>query len=69
MVGRGERVGGAIPGLDDEGAVHGGAQEGGVRVPPQRALLPGHVEAVRVGAVGLDRALGHHARTVRPWRQ
>jgi hypothetical protein len=37
-------------------------------VPPQRALLPGDIEPVRVGAVRLDGALRHHARTVRPWR-
>uniref|UniRef100_A0A0A9HR50 LAC1 n=1 Tax=Arundo donax TaxID=35708 RepID=A0A0A9HR50_ARUDO len=35
-------------------------------VPPQRALLRGDAEPVRVGAVGLDGALRHHVRAVRP---
>jgi hypothetical protein len=66
LVRRRERVGVAAPRADDEGAVHRGAEEGGVRVPPQRALLPRHAEPVRVGAAGLDGALRHHARAVRP---
>ena len=66
-VGLGERVR-AGAGADDEGAVHGGAQEGAVRVPPQRALLPGHAEPVRVAAARPDRALRHHRRAVRPRR-
>jgi len=39
-----------------------------VGVPPQRALLPRDAEPVRVGAAGLDGALRHHARPVRPRR-
>jgi hypothetical protein len=35
-------------------------------VPPQRALLPGHVEPVGEGRVGLDRALSYHPGSVRP---
>ena len=35
----GVRVGGAALGVDDDGAVHGGAVEVAVRVPPDRALL------------------------------
>jgi len=63
---RREGVGVAGARADDEGAVHGGAEEGGVRVPPQRALLPRHAEPVRVGAAGLDGALRHQARPVGP---
>lgn len=66
LVRRREGVGVAGAGADDEGAVHGGAEEGGVGVPPQGALLPRDAEPVRVRAAGLDRALRHHARPVRP---
>lgn len=66
LVRRRERVGVAAPRPDDEGAVHRRAEEGGVGVPPQRAFLPGHAEPVRVRAVGLDGALRHHARPIRP---
>jgi hypothetical protein len=62
----GERVGDAPPGVDDERAVHGGAEPGAVRVPPQRALLPLDGEAVRVAAAGADGALRHELRPVRP---
>jgi hypothetical protein len=68
-VGLGERVGlDAALGTDDERAIDGSAEEGDVGVPPQRTLLCRHVEPVGVVAAGLDRALRHHHRTVRPWR-
>jgi hypothetical protein len=66
-VGPGERVH-APPRPDDELAVYRGAQERAVRVPPQRALLPGHGELVRVPAARADRALRHHRRAIRPRR-
>jgi hypothetical protein len=58
-IGPAERVR-ASPRPDDERAVHRGAHEGAVRVPPQRSLLPGHGEPVRVPAARADRALRHH---------
>jgi hypothetical protein len=65
----GERVGvGAGAGAEDQRAVHGGAEEGDVGVPPQRPLLRRRVEAVRVVAARLDRTLRHHRRAVRPRR-
>jgi hypothetical protein len=68
-VGLGERVGlGAAAGSDDQRAVDGGAEQGDVGVPPQRALLVRHVEAVGVVAARLDGALRHHRRPVRPRR-
>jgi hypothetical protein len=48
LVRLGERVGEAPLGVDDERAVHGGAQPGAVRVPPQRPLLVLDREPVRV---------------------
>lgn len=65
----GERVGaGAAPGQDDERAVDGGAEEGDVGVPPQRAFLARDVEAVGVVGGGPDGALRHHHRPVGPLR-
>jgi hypothetical protein len=61
-----ERVPLAELGQDDERAVEVQAQPGEVRVPPQRAALPGHGEVVRVALPALDRALRDVRRTVRP---
>ena len=58
----------AVPRANDDGAMDGGAEHGAVRVPPQRALLPGHVVPVGVAAAGADGALRHHLRAVRPLR-
>ncbi len=63
---RRERVPDAGRGQDDHGAMHGGAQPGDVRVPPQRATLPGDGEPVHVASPGLDRALRDVRRPVRP---
>lgn len=69
LVGHGERVGlGAAARFDDERAIDGGAEEGKMGVPPQRALLPGDVEPVSVVASGTDRTLRDHSRSIRPWR-
>jgi hypothetical protein len=65
---RGERVGHAELGEDDDGAVDGGAEPGDVRVPPQRAALPGDGELVDVGLARLDRALRDVRWPVRPAR-
>ena len=61
-----EGVGGAAPGVNDDGAVHGGAVEVAVRVPPQRAFLLGEDDPVRELVAGLDRALSDVRRPVRP---
>lgn len=63
-LGEGQREAGL--GEDDDGAVHGGAEPGDVRVPPQRATLPGDGEPVHVASPGLDRALRDVRRSVRP---
>jgi hypothetical protein len=68
LVRRRERVGDAGPGQDDEGPVDGGAQPGDVRVPPQRAALPGDGVVVHVALPRLDRALRDVRRPVRPPR-
>jgi len=61
-----EGEGGSAPGEDDDGAVHGGAVEAGVRVPPQRALLLGEDDPVGEGGAGLDGALRDVLRPVGP---
>ena len=62
-----EGVGGPAPGVDDDGAVHGGAVEVAVGVPPQRAFLLGEDDPVGELAAGLDGALRYVRRAVRPW--
>jgi len=52
--------------VDDDGAVHGGAVEVAVRVPPQRALLLGEDDAVGQVGAGLDWALRDVLRPVGP---
>jgi hypothetical protein len=63
-----EGVAGAIAGADEEGAVDGGAEPGGVSVPPEGALLRRHREAIPVALPGPHRALRHVLRPVRPPR-
>jgi hypothetical protein len=46
---------------DDDGAVQGCPENGDVGMPPQRALLPVHVEPVGECRVWLDRALCYHS--------
>ena len=59
-------VDGAALGVDDDGAVHGGAVEVAVRVPPQRALLLGEDDLVCEVGAGLDGALRDVLRPVGP---
>jgi len=59
-------VGGAALGVDDDGAVHGGAVEVAVRVPPQRALLLGEDDLICEVGAGLDGALRDVLWPVRP---
>ena len=70
LVRLGVRVGGAALGVDDDGAVHGGAVEVAVRVPPQRAFFPGEDDPVGEAGAGLDGALRDVLRPVElrvPW--
>ena len=60
----GVRVGGAALGVDDDGAVHGGAVEVAVRVPPDRALLLEEDDPVGEVGAGLDGALRDVLRPV-----
>lgn len=61
-----EGEGGAALGVDDDGAVDGGAVEVAVRVPPQRALFLGQDDPVREVGAGLDGALRYVLRPIRP---
>ena len=61
-----EGVGLVLPGADDERAVDGGPEPGAVRVPPQRALLPGDAEDVGELGERLYRALRDHVGAVGP---
>ncbi len=61
-----EGEGGAALGVDDDGAVDGGAVEVAVRVPPQRALLLEQDHLVGEVTAWPDRALRDELRPVRP---
>ena len=54
-----EGVGGAAPGMDDDGTVHGGAVEVAVRVPPKRSLFLRQDDTVGEVAAGADGTLGN----------
>ena len=66
LVGLDVRVGGAALGVDDDGAMHGGAVEVAVRVPPDRALLVGEDDPVGEFGAGPDGALRDELRAVEP---
>lgn len=66
-IGKGIRDAGL--GVDDEGAVDGGAEPGDVGVPEQSAPLPDQRELVRVGLTRLNRALSDVSRPIRPASQ
>nr|ACR36387.1 unknown [Zea mays] len=56
-------------GADDDDAMQGCPEDGDVGVPPQRALLPVHLETVGERGVGLDWALRYHSGAIGPTRQ
>ena len=59
-------VGGAVLWVDDDGAMHSGAVEVAVCVPPQRPLLLDEVDAVGEVGARLDGALRDVLRPVGP---